>query len=63
MTATGIKTNGVGQRCDAHLNLSTSLADADRRPKKGLPLVKIVDRVLPTLRPPFAGYDPTERAL
>lgn len=63
MTGAGIRTNGVGKRCTSHLNLSVSLADVDKRPKKGLPLVRMGERVLPNLRPPFAGYDPTERAL
>lgn len=62
MRTVGIETNGVGQISTSHLNLTRSIADVERGPK-GLPMVKMSKRLLPAIRPPFAGYDPTERAL
>lgn len=63
MTGTAIKTNGEGTPCPEYLNTTVTLADAWRRDAKGLPLVDMTTKPLPTLVPPFAGYDPKEREL
>jgi hypothetical protein len=30
----GVETNGIGQPCKSHLNLTVTMADVQRRPKK-----------------------------
>ena len=60
-SAKAIVTNGLHQRCTSHLNLTVSLADIDRRSKTILPAVKAAAARPPVRRPPYAGYDPTER--
>lgn len=56
----GVRTNGTGNACTRHLNLTRSLADVEVALPSASP--KMTVRALPIQRPPFAGYDPTERA-
>jgi predicted DNA-binding WGR domain protein len=75
-TATGVQTNGQGQRTTAHLNLTRSLADVFARKtaadfetekkaagkrKRQLEQARSRPRSQPKA-PPYAGYDQTERA-
>ena len=74
--AEAVKTDGIGKRTTAHLNLARSLSDFwTMAPEPPLPAVRTLPAVTPrpamrrprnkpatTKRPmPFAGYDASER--